>query len=249
MSDVLALELPIAGAANLGSLRTNGGVEVCEKQDRIWLRTADPADELRRKLRGLPGGLLFAVSSDGQLCRVGTRVPRGHLPTGPWMQLSAWLHVRLPTAALPATLPNRVQLQLVGDHSYREPNLLLTSLAEWTAYGLIAPQVRLDCWHFAVSDKQEVIVRGTPLPPLAGTRLVEEQGIAVPSGWHWSPAVDAVIVRDMFKLSAHDLLLWAPDGRRERITSEQFARATRSAIRLSGLSRPMGQAPNAEAPR
>jgi hypothetical protein len=243
MTEIYALELPIAGGSNLGSLRTNGGVEVCEEPDRIWLRTADPAESLRKKFRGLPGAMLFAVSADGQLCRVGSLVPRGHLPAGPWIQLSSWLHVRLPTAALPALPPNRIPLRLVADHSYREPNLLLTSLAEWTAYGLAAPQVRLDRWHFAVSAAGEVIVRGTPLPPLAGARLVEEQGIAVPSGWHWSPAVDADVLCNMFKLSSQDLLLWTPQGRRERIASEQFVRATRSAIRLSA------RGPNTEARR
>jgi MoxR-vWA-beta-propeller ternary system domain bpX2 len=234
MTEIYALELPKADAANVGSLRTVGGVDVCEAQDHIWLRTVNPPDALRKKLRGLPGGLLFEVSGDGQLCRVGTRVPRGHVPAGPWKPLSSWLEVRLPTAALPATLPERIPLHLVVDHVFRAPNVLLTSLAAWTAYGLAAPQVRLDRWHFAVSDKGDVIVRGTPLPTVAGTRLVEEQGIAVPSGWHWSPAVDADVLRTMFQLSQHDLLLWTPQGRRERIGSQQFVRATRSAIRLSG---------------
>ena len=121
--------------------------------------------------------------------------------------------MRLPTAALPAVLPNRIPLSLVPDPVYRESNMLLTSLAEWTAYGDTASQVRLDRWHFAVSAKEEVIVRGVPLPPLPGTRLVEEQGVAVPSGWHWSPAVDADVLRSMFKLASHDVLLWTPQGR------------------------------------
>jgi hypothetical protein len=41
----------------------------------------------------------------------------------------------------------------------------------------------------------------------------------------------------MFKLSSNDLLLWTAQGRRERIASDQFVRATRSAIRLSGRGR------------
>jgi MoxR-vWA-beta-propeller ternary system domain bpX2 len=241
MTEIYALQLPIADAPQVGSLRTNRALEVCEERDRIWLRTADPTESLRRKLRGLPSALMFAVRTDGQLYRVGSRVPRGHLPGGPWMQLSTWLDVRLPTAALPARLPNRIPIRLVGDTVYRESNLLLTSLATWTSYGVTTPQVRLDQWHFAVSAKEEVLVRGIPLPPLPGTRLVEEQGVAVPSGWHWSPAVDADVLRRMLKLSSNDLLLWTAQGRRERIGSDQFVRATRSAIRLSGRGRSDGQ--------
>jgi MoxR-vWA-beta-propeller ternary system domain bpX2 len=234
MTEIYAVELPIADAPHVGALRTNAGLEVCEERDRIWLRTTAPAEPLRQKLRGLPGASLFAVSADGQLCRVGSRVPRGRLPSGPWMQLATWLHVRLPTAALAADVPGRVPIRLVADHTYREPNLLLTSLTEWAAYGVTAAQVRLDRWHFAVSAREEVIVRGTPLPPLPGTRLVEEQGIAVPSGWHWSPAVDADVLRRLFKLAPNDVLLWTPAGRRERIASDHFVKGTRSAIRLSG---------------
>ena len=70
--------------------------------------------------------------------------------------------------ALPARLSDRIPMRLVADGSYREPNLLLTSLSLWTSYGVTAPQVRLDRWHFAVSAKEEVIVRGVPLPPLPG---------------------------------------------------------------------------------
>ena len=56
MTEICALELPLADAANVGLLRTNSGVEVCEERDRIWLRTVNPADSLRRSCAACPAG-------------------------------------------------------------------------------------------------------------------------------------------------------------------------------------------------
>jgi hypothetical protein len=93
--------------------------------------------------------------------------------------------------------------------------------------------VRLNCWSFALNPAGEVLVRGKPLPPLDGTRLVETEGIAVPVGYAWSPAVPAAIVRRAMRLEKDETLVWTADGARRTVAAGDWVRATRSAVRLT----------------
>ncbi|HVW35796.1 MAG TPA: hypothetical protein VHB99_00775, partial [Pirellulales bacterium] len=72
-----------------------------------------------------------------------------------------------------------------------------------------------------------------PLAPLGGVQYVEESGIAVPAGWHWSPAVEAAVVRAALGLEPGDSALWFADGSWQKIAADDWVRATRSAARFS----------------
>jgi hypothetical protein len=222
-----------AQAESLAAMRAWPGVEVCAVGEAVWLR-AECLDEPRQEAcRRLPGADRFTVLDDGQLLPISALVPRGHLPPGPWQPLVAWLKVVLPPALATAPAPPRVRLTLVRCGEEREPSWLLTDLESWARYAATAPQVRLARLAFAANGQGQVIVRGSPLPPLAGQRLVEQAGIAVPSGWTWTPAVDATVVRDVFLLAAGDSALWLADGSWFKIGSSDWVQATRSAARLS----------------
>ena len=110
-------------------------------------------------------------------------------------------------------------------------SLLRTSAATWVAYGETAAQVRLDRWTFAINDNGDVLIRGQPLPPIPGDRLVEVEGIVVPAGWTWSPALAASVLRQVCGLETGELALLHPDGGWERVSASCFVRASHSAIR------------------
>lgn len=232
-----AIRLPLEDREHLGPVRTLSGLEACVVDEWLWLRL--DATELPLPLRSLRRGTVFHVHDDGGLVAFGRQVPNGYLPDGPWQSLTARWKIEWPTAALAGTVPQPVIPHLVRSETVREPNLLQTRLSEWTTYALTAPEIRLVCWHFAVSRRSDdasepkVLIRGTPLPPLSGWHLVEEQGIAVPCGWHWSPKVDCGVLRTVFRVTPPDFVLWTPDGHHERIAAEDFVRATRSAVRQS----------------
>ena len=197
MNATWAVRMAIADARTLARLRSRHGLEVCLQEDTIWLRGRDSDEELAKKLRSLPGER-FAVLPDGQLVPDGCRVPKGHLPESPWASLSQTVSVEIETPALGAESRDRVAVRLVRGGETREANLLLTTLDTWTTYAETAPLVRLEPLAFAVNGVGDVLVRGVPLPPLPGVRLVEEKGIAVPCGWTWEPAVDADVLRNLF---------------------------------------------------
>jgi len=228
-----ALSLPRTEAGRLGPLRLWSALEVCEAGEAIWLRAARLDDEQWDFCRRLPGADRYEVLGDGQLLPAGALVPRGYLPEGPWAPLAEWQPLELPAAAASLAAPPRIALRLTPVHEPRAASWLLTSLAEWCEYVEMAPQARLARWSFAADSTGRVVVRGAPLPPLRGVQYVEESGIAAPAGWHWSPPVEAAIVRDVFGLELGDSALWFANGSWQKIPAGDWVRATRSAARLT----------------
>jgi MoxR-vWA-beta-propeller ternary system domain bpX2 len=228
-----AVCLPMSQADAVGPLRLAAGVQVCQTQEQFWLQ-GEPLDEaLELRLRSLPGAQRFFVLPDGQLRRPGARVPQGRLPSGAWLPLSQWLHVELPPTVWGGQLEQRAALALVRSTQEVEPGVLITTIERWNAYIALAPQVRFDRWHFAIARDGRTVVRGQPLPPLPGDRWVERQGVAIPCGWSLPDGIDATVMQRLLTLDSGDLALVAPDGSWEMISSGDFVRATRSAVRLS----------------
>lgn len=233
MNARFALSLPLADAALLGPLRRWPAVEVSRADDSVWLRAASLQDEQWEYCRRLPGVDRYEVLEDGQLLPAGKLVPRGVLPAGPWEPLAAWLRVELPSSDTSLAAAPRMALKLIRSSEPRAATWLLTDMNEWRCYASTAPQARLARWTFAADAAGNVIVRGTPLPPLRGTQYVEENGIAVPAGWTWSPAVDAAVVRTSLQMEPGACALWQTDGSWQKITADDWVRATRSAVRLT----------------
>jgi hypothetical protein len=220
--------------AAVGHLRQVADIEVCEQPDQIWLRGPALEEKLHRPLAAVPGARRFYVLPDGQLQPVASRLPKDWLPRGPWSSLSKWLALDLPRASLGGRLEQRAPMVLVRSAHAETASILLTTIGSWEAYASRAPQVRLDCWRFAVADDGRVVVRGEPLPSMPGQRWVEHEGIAVPAGWRWSPPVEAAVVRTVFGLGPGDVALWETEGTWQRIRAADFVPATRSAVRASG---------------
>jgi hypothetical protein len=160
-------------------------------------------------------------------------VPSGFLPDGPWTPLKEWLQPAAPPTLLPGKVTSRASLRLVRTTAERNANLVCVGFRAWRDYAVSAPQIRLHRLSFAVSGDAQTLIRGEPLPPLPGTRYVEIDGVAVPLGLTWSPAIDAEVVRESLGLDAHDIGLFTLAGVCEVIRADDFIRATRSAVRLT----------------
>ena len=107
---------------------------------------------------------------------------------------------------------------------------MLTTLEEFHRFIFKAANVRLERLRFAASNDGRVLVHGTPLPPLPGQRFVLHQGVAVPAGFTWQPAVTPEIAARRFGVSGDALVLWNDDDTITRLHAEQLVPVTRSAV-------------------
>lgn len=233
MKPLWALRLAKSDGHRLGPLRVWPGLEVLEADEVVWVRAEKLEEPQWEFCRRLPGAARFAVHDDLQLTAVGDQVPKGHLPQGTWQPLEKWLEPKLPPRGMPGRLQDRVELSMVRTAELREPTWLLASLDDWAAYVPTAPQARLARWSFVADRRRRVIVRGGPLPPLPGLRLVEQEGIAVPAGWTWTPTIDANVLREVLSLEKGDAAMWDASDGWQRIGSGDWVQTTRSAVRLT----------------
>ena len=221
-------------ATALAGLRLLASIEVAETEKEIWLRGKPGDESLAAKLFALPTRGQFELIAPNQLRQLNQRIPSARLPELRWQSLSAWLQVESSVAALPALEPRTISLRLVRSTNEREPELLLTSLESFQHFAVQAAQVRLDRLQFASNFTGEVLIRGTPLPPLPGQRFILHGGVAVPAGFAWQPAVSDEVLARCFGVSGDALVLWNEDGTITRLSGEQFVAATRSAVRATG---------------
>ncbi|MDB5386909.1 MAG: hypothetical protein JWM11_2555 [Planctomycetaceae bacterium] len=209
------------------------GVEALRQTDCVWLRGSEPDDATRRLLPTIANDGRFEILKGGALLKPGHHVPSGIAPTGPWQPLRKFLSIILPPANLPArTLPT-VEIELVPSSIASEPNSLLTDLAVWHEYARQAPQIRLKHCQFAVCRDGRTLISGTPLPPLPGTRGVARAGLVVPSGWTWSPGVEAEILAQAWGIPKGAMWLLWPGQPVERVQAEQLVAANHSAVQLT----------------
>lgn len=227
-----ALRLDASRAPGAAALRLKPGIEACESGGDVWLRGPDGGEELALELRRLPGADRYDVLEGGVLRSPGKRVPAGKLPEGPWVAAPAWAQAAPQAGSLPAELTQRVNARLERGGEERPANLLRAPLAAFAAWAAAAPALRLRPLAFAASGA-EALVRGEPLPPLAGTPYAEDGGIAVPCGWTLLPAAGAAAWRERLALAEGDLALFHADGSFERVPATAFVRASRSAARAT----------------
>lgn len=260
MSPTWALRLEPREGPALGPLRRMPGpeappgltgLEVCLEGAALWLRGPDPDDGLAATLRALPASARFVVDEQGLLRPPGARLPVGRLPRGPWWPLARWLRPRLPEGGRdPAPAPEPLALRLVRagpDDVHPDPELLRLPLAALAAWAEEASALRLARLSLAVDtgDPPRALVRGQPLPPLPGERLVVVEGVAWPVGYAPRPGLDPGALSLTLALLPGELALLDPQGGREVVPGGAFVPATRAAIRAAWAARSGGAGPGA----
>lgn len=218
----------------IGRLRGLPGIFAYADRQFLWLRGDAMSEGISQTLRSLPAAERFQISGDNQLTAWDETVPREQLPDATWVPLVRWIDLQLPMAAFAAPVKERVPLVLVRSDVPRDTNLLRTNWSTWYDYATSAPQIRLNQCSFALSDGQEVLVRGAVIPPLAGERFAERHGVAIPVGFRLEPELEGETLRSALELQTGELAVFHQDGSMEVVPESAFVHATRSAVRLTG---------------
>jgi hypothetical protein len=258
-SNYWVIVIPVVEANRAGRLQRLGDVEVLLTDAQLWFRgrvttcartpsvlagelrqrqssrmemAANTDAELDQKLLQLvPGVRPYLLRDDGQLTRLGERVPSGRLPEGEWIPLGDWLSFGLPWASANETSTIQpVTLSLVRCFDEVASNMLLTRISTLAEYVATAPAWRIERLAFAAESGGQALVRGTPLLPIPGEQWVERDGIATLAGWTWAPAIDARILQRTFGMQQGDIALLEAD-QWHKILAASWVQLSRSAVR------------------
>jgi hypothetical protein len=229
----LIIILSQADKPALGSVRCLPGLMAAEEEGFIWVRGINALDNIDLRIRQLPGLHTYTLDADNNLFPPGGLTPVGKLKQLKWVPVAEYITVKLPVSALPGKIDLQHPIRLAPSGRLQESNALLTDLATWKAYAEAAPLVRLQQTRFAVSEKNKVLVIGSPLPALPGKEYVLQDTLLLPCGFEFDPPAIGELVIARLDASKESLLLFDIDGTWEKVPKNAFVPSTRSAIRLT----------------
>ncbi|WP_100335619.1 hypothetical protein [Hymenobacter chitinivorans] len=217
----------------LGHVRTVPGLRAAEAAGQLWLRGLPATGELPVAVRALPAVATYAADAQERLFPAGHRTPTGRLPALVWQPIAEFVPLELPTAAVPARTVPSYRVRLLPSGRAQAGAALLTTLPQWLAYVETAPEIRLRGLRFAVSSDAEVLVLGTPLPPVAGQEYWLQHGLLLPAGFDLEAPLLAPLLARKLDPAADGVVLFRADGRWEQILATDVVPVTRGAVRLT----------------
>lgn len=228
------LRLAAHDAAAVAPWRLTPGLEVRPGEGEIWLRLRAAGGEAERVLAALPALERFTCDAQGALRRRGGLVPRGRMVEEGWQPVAEWSGVMAGLVRSPQPVaPSRSALRLERREGELPAVAVLLRMADWCAYAVSAPQVRLARWRLAASRaEQAVLVVGLPLPPLPGGHFVAAaERILLPAGFGWTPAIDAIALRQVVGAARTDYVWWREREGLAVLPEALFVPASRSGAR------------------
>lgn len=217
----------------LGFVRCMDGLKVAEYDGYIWLRGISISAEIPLQLKQLPIKNTYTVNEHQQLFDIGKLVPIAQLQHLNWLSIASYITVEAPTAALPGVTNERTTIKLVASTEEKNSTALLTTLSIWKQYAETASAIRLAPLQFAVSENNEVLIIGTPLPPLPGKSFWQLGGLYLPDGYVFEFTMAASFINKQLNAKKDAILVFNTDGSYHRIDRSFFIPAKRSAIRLT----------------
>ena len=219
----------------------------------LWVRGPRLAHGAMVLLGGVPWEVFYGIVEGSGLRRAGRLLPEEKLPEGPWQSLETLIRPFIPVPMMPGNPTSKTPVELRPDPVFRQANLLRASMQDWLDFGNTASEIRLRrlIWALDTHRSGSVLIRGTPLPPLAGALFAEVSGIAVPAGYQWWPHISAESLRTALRIAPTEIAIiekadrHADDAKAtgnacewRRVPRSAWLPATRSTIRTISIRFP-----------
>lgn len=221
-------------ASVLAGLRCIDGLLVAADDAFIWVKVNAETALGDPRLRTLPVADTYGADENGRLFPVNGVTPVASLPQLEWQPLRTFIKPELPVSALPGRIQDALSIHIVPSDKNEKESALLIGLSLWKQYADTASSVRLKTLRFAVSEKQEVLVIGSPLPPLPGKELWLSHDILLPCGYDFETEITHILVQKKLNAEGDSLIFFDETGSWQRISKTFFVSASRSAVRLTG---------------
>lgn len=217
----------------LADIRLLQNVDVAVDASQIWLRSPLLNGGLDMEIRQLPLLETYILDGNELLYPLGGVTPIGKLKPLKWQSLTDFIPIELPVSVMPAVISDTVGINIVPSSKEQKAVALSTTAEAWLAYVSTAPEARLKCLKFAVSDVNELLVVGEPLPSIEGKTYWMRHNIFLPSGFDFELPIVSELIYQKENLQNQAFLLFNTEGVHHRIEELDFVLATRSAVRLT----------------
>ncbi len=221
---------------SLGNIRCMADIKVAADEKLIWVRGLYDTGEVNKSIRQLPIHHSYYIDENNLLFSPGSLTPVAVLPQLTWLPIAEFISIKMPVAALPGKLQAPADINVVSSAADKKSSALLTTLAQWKLYAESAPAIRLEQLQFAVSQKNEVLIVGTPLPSIPGKEYWKTNNILLPCGYDFEIPMAASFISEKLNSKQDGLLVFDVDGSCEKIDFAFLVAAKRSAVRLTEIN-------------
>jgi MoxR-vWA-beta-propeller ternary system domain bpX2 len=220
---------------SLGNIRCMAAIKIADGEDYIWIRGLYDNGEPEKSIRQLPIQHSYYIDENNLLFTAGSLTPVATLPELVWLPVAAFISIKIPVAALPGKVKEPSTINVLPSAIEKKSTALLTTLQQWKAYAELAPGIRLAQLHFAVSQKNEVLITGTPLPSIPGKEYWKANNILLPCGYDFEIPMAANFINNKLNPQQDGLLIFDTDGTCQKIDFAFLVPAKRSAVRLTEI--------------
>ncbi len=218
---------------SLGNVRCMEEIQIAIDENLIWLRGIIDTPDIDIKIKQLPAKDTFIINENNLLFAPKSLTPISLIPVLEWKPIKELIKVETPIAAMPGNPNEKVEIKLKQSNLNKNGDALLATLAIWKEYSEIASAIRLEQLKFAVSEKNEVLIVGNPLPPIPGNEYWLENGILLPCGYNFEIPIVADLINKKLNDKNDSILLFNLNGTFQKIDRSFLVKARRSAIRLT----------------
>lgn len=218
---------------SLGSIRCMPDLKAAAAADCVWVRGLYDNGVTDKNIRQLPLQHSYYVDENNLLFSPGSLTPVAVLPVLNWLPITEFVSIKIPVAALPGQLEDPATISIVPAAVNKNGSALVTTLEQWKAYAESAPAIRLLQLQFAVSQKSEVLIIGTPLPSIPGKEYWKKDNILLPNGYDFEIPMAASFINEKLNPEQDGFLVFDIDGTFEKIDFAFLVDARRSAVRLT----------------
>ena len=224
--------LPQKEMQNLADLRLELGLEISLLEDEIWLKSPLLSQTPPAFLLQLPNKLIYRLE-EAWLFPFGEKTPQLKLPKGmKWQSIKEAISIEMPTSAMPAKLASEFPIRLQEAAQTEAGAALVCSWKAWQDYVKNAFQIRLKPLRFALSEADEVLVIGNPLPAIPGKEYWLKDNMLIPAGYQLEMPRFSSYIAQRLGAGSHTYILFEPDASFQKIPKSAFQQASRRAISL-----------------
>ena len=233
LEGVCCARLPASSLKVLADLRREPGIMATPDGDHVWVRWEAGSEAVLRRLLPVPGVELYA-RRDALWYRPGAHLPTFTVPTD-------LEHGAIPLARAVTPRPIRaighqgaeplpVRLGLARTATVRDATALRCALADLGRWAELAGTAELAVLEAARAG-DELLIRGRPLPPIAGRRYWGDR-LLTPLGFRPEPSLPEPALRRALGVAEEEIVLLEADGF-ETIPCAALQPLSRARVRLA----------------
>lgn len=213
----------------LGSIRTFPNLFIATDKQKIWLKGIPLEKANAPIIQSLPAIESYYLDNENRLFPIGKKTPVGKLEEKEWQTIKEFLEIELPTSLLPGKTNKKYEIKIKHTEEVKESVALLTDLRTWKTYAETASIIRLEKLKYAVSENNEVLIIGKPLPTIPGQEFWQRKSILIPNGKDFEFSLVASLLLEEIETEKGDIILF--QEKFTKISQSEFQKASRSSIR------------------